>query len=131
MLVFLSACHKAPDEERIQDILHEMITAIESGQPAGIGEYLHEDFRANRNLDAAQIRQMLLLQGMQHARISITVVSSQTILDPVYTDKATTQLSLIVTGLSGRGFPEDGGVHTASLEWRRDSDWKLLKADWR
>lgn len=126
----ITACDKAPDKEQIQLVINEMIAAIEDGKPAGIAGHLHKNFRANRQMDAKQVEQMLMMYGMQHAKISVNLISSQTVIDPVYTDKALTTLSVIVTGSPGRGLPEDGSIRVVKLEWRKDSDWELLKADW-
>jgi len=130
VMLSLSGCDKTPDEEQIQLIMDEMIAAVEGGKPADIARHLHENFQANRNMDARQVKQLLLLHGMQHAKISVNLISSQTVVDAVYTDKASTTLSVIVTGSSGRGLPEDGNIRLVKLEWRKDDDWKLLKADW-
>lgn len=128
--LLLSGCDKNPDEEQIQLIMDEMIAAAEAGRPGDIASHLHENFQANQHMDIQQVKQLLMLHGMQHATISINVVSSQTTMDPVYTDKASTLLSVIVTGSSERGLPEDGSIRVVKLEWRKDGDWELLKADW-
>lgn len=127
----LVACETTPDEEQIQQNLNAMIAALEEGKPAELGKYLHESFQANRHMDAKQVKQMLVMYGMQHASISVTVISTQTSIDPVYTDKATTTISVVVTGFSGRGALEDGSARVVNLEWLKEDDWKLLKADWQ
>ncbi len=130
VLLCCFGCSKTPDEEQIQSIIDEMIFAIENNKPSGLTKHLHERFLANQNMDAQQVKQTLMLYGMQHAKISINVISLQTTIDPIYTDKAKTGLSIVVTGSSGQGLPDDGSVRTVKLEWRKDNHWKLLKADW-
>lgn len=130
ILLSLSGCDKTPDEEQIQLVIEKMIAAVEEGKPGNVANHLHEKFQANRHLNAQQVKQMLMMHGMQHANISVNLISSQTVIDPVYTDKALTTLSVIVTGFSRRGLPEDGSMRVVKLEWRKDNDWKLLKADW-
>lgn len=128
--LLLSGCNKTPDEEQIQSIIDEMITAVELGKLTDISKHLQDNFQANGHMDVKQVKQMLMLQGMQHAKISLNRISSQTVIDPIYADKASTTLSIIVTGSSTRGLPDDGSIRVVKLEWRKDSDWKLLKADW-
>lgn len=130
VVLFSGGCSKTPEEEQIQLILNNMIAVVESGKPAELAEHLHENFRANAQMDAKQAKQMLMMYGIQHARISVNVISSQTLIDPVYTDKASTTLSVAVMGSTGRGLPEDSRVRVIKLEWLKDSDWKLLGADW-
>lgn len=123
-------CSKTPDEEQIRQIIESMTAAMEAGKPAEIAEYLHADFRANRQMNAQQVKQMLMMYGLQQKSVSISVVSSETTIDPVYTDKAYTVMSVLTTGNSARGMLDNGGLHVVNLEWRKDDEWKLLKADW-
>src|SRR5690349_9572907 len=95
---FLSACNKASDEEQIKLIINQLSKAVEENKLTDIAEFLDGDFRANNNMDAQQIKQLLLMYGMQHQSISITVVNSKTVIDPIYQDKATSTLSVIATG---------------------------------
>jgi len=126
----LSGCNKTPDEEQLQKIISEMISAIENKRLTDIADHLHANFQANRRMDAIQVKQMLMVYGMQHAHISVNLISSQTTLDPIYRDKAFSTLSIIVTGSSSRGLPDDGSIRVVKLEWRKDDEWKLLKAEW-
>jgi len=127
----LSACHKTPDEEQIKLIINQLSKAVEENKPALVADSLDKDFRANGDMDAQRIKQLLLLYGMQHQSISISIISAKTVIDPIYTDKATSTLSVIATGSSGGVLPNDGSVRVVKLEWRKDGDWKILKADWQ
>lgn len=132
IVINLSSCSKTPDEEQIAIILDEMTSAIENGKPVEIAKHLHKDFRANEHMTAKQVKQMLMMYGMQHSSISVTRVSTQTELDSIYTDKAMTEMSVIVTSASGHGrLPTDGSVRVVKMEWRKDGDWKVLKANWQ
>lgn len=128
-LFFVSGCDKTPDEEQIKTIIEQMTASMEAGKPAEISAYLHDDFRANRQMDAKQVKQMLMMYGMQHRSINLTIASAETTIDPVYTDKAVSVLSVITTA-SSQGSMVDAGIHVVHLEWRKDDEWKLLKADW-
>lgn len=129
-LVF-SACHKTSDEEQIKQIIQQISKAVEENKPASIAEVLHKDFRANGNMDAQQVKQLLLMVGMQHQSISMMIISAKTVVDPVYTDKAETVLSVVMTGSSGSMLPSDASARVVTLQWRKDDDWKILKADWQ
>ena len=130
-VLLLFACHKTPDEEQIKLIISQLSKAVEENKPASIAEVLHKDFRANGDKDAQQVKQLLMMYGMQHQSISVTIVSSKTVIDPVYQDKAESTLSVITTSSSGSALPSDGSVRVVKLEWRKDGDWKILKADWQ
>lgn len=130
LLLFAGGCNKTPDEEQIQLLIKEIIAAVESGKPAEINQHLHADFQANGQMDAQQVKQLLLMYGMQQSTLSITLLSSKTTLDPVYHDRAESLMSLVVTSSRGRGLPDDGSARTVRLSWLKDDDWKLLKAEW-
>lgn len=128
---FLVACSKTPDQEQIQQNLNEMIAAVEDKKFTGVASHLHKDFMANRSMDTKQVKQMLQALSFQHNFIGITVMSSKTTLDPVFTDKAETVMSLIVTG-SSRYLPNDGSVRVVELNWLKEgSDWQIRSASWK
>jgi len=128
----LVACHKNSDEAQIKHIIDSMASAVQSGNFDEITQHLHPDFRANNEMDAQQVKQMLMFAGMQHAAISITIVSMKTDLDAVYHDRASSVLSVIATsGTSFAGLPKDGSAHIVQLEWRKEgNDWKIFHAAW-
>jgi hypothetical protein len=131
-ILLVAGCSKSSDEERISQIIDKLSQAIATNKPATVVEYLHEDFHANSGaMNAQQVKQLLMMYSLQHQSISVTILSSKTIIDPVYKDKAESTLSVATTASSGGILPEDGGVRVVRLEWRKDGDWKILKADWQ
>ena len=130
-ILAMVACSKNSDEDQIKLIIDSLSKAIEENKPATVAEYLHEDFRANGDMNAQQVKQLLMIHGLQHRTIALTILGSKTIIDPVYTDKAESTLS-VVTTVSSRGvMPDDGSARVVRLQWQKDSDWKILKADWQ
>jgi nitrate reductase beta subunit len=131
-VLMLAACHKTGDEAQIKHILDSMVTAIQSGNYSEVADHLHSDFRANNGMDVQQVKQMLMMVGMQHASLKITILSSTTEIDTVYTDRATSTLSVVETsGSSIAGLPSDGSARVVKLDWRKESnDWKIFHATW-
>jgi type III secretory pathway lipoprotein EscJ len=130
-LFFIISCNKTSDEDQIKLVIDKLSQAIEANKPADIAEYLHEDFRANGDMSVQQVKQLLVMQGLQHRAISITILGSKTIIDSVYTDRAESTLSVVTTASSGSLVPNDGSVRVVRLQWQKDGDWKILKADWQ
>ena len=129
--LLLGACAKTSDEEQIARVITAMTEAVESKKFMAIQPHLHESFRANEQLDARDVKQLLAMYGLQHNRLGVTVVGSKTTLDPVYPDRAKTMMSVVVTGASGR-LPSDGSVRTVEVEWIKDSgDWLVRTAKWQ
>ena len=130
-LLSFSACHQDSDEQQIKRIIDQLSKAVEENKLVDIADHLHADFRANGEMNAQRVKQMLMMYGMQHQSINITIVSAKTAIDTIYQDKAESTLSVIATGSSGRILPSDGSVRVVKLEWRKDGDWKILKANWQ
>lgn len=129
--VSIFACSKTSDEEQIRLIIEKLSAAVEANKPAVIADYLHEDFRANGDMDVQQIKQLLTLHALQHQSLAVTILSVQIRIDPVYQDRAESILSVVTTASTGSVLPQDGSVRVVTLQWRKDDNWKVLTADWQ
>ena len=71
------------------------------------------------------------MYSMQHRKIDVTIVASNTTINPTFPDRAETILSVVVTGSSGGLLPSDGSVRTVQVEWIKQSgDWLVINAEW-
>jgi hypothetical protein len=129
--LLLAACARTTDEEQIAQNIAAIAEAVETKQFSAVQAHLHDSFRANEQMDARQVKQLLAMYGMQHKSLGVTVVSSKTTLDAVFPDRARTMMSIIVTGSSGR-LPSDGSVRAVDIQWIKDSgDWLVRTATWQ
>jgi len=129
--LLLVACAKSSDEEQIAQAITAMSDAVENKEFMALQAHLHESFRANERMDAREVKQLLAMYSMQHKNLGVTILSSKTTLDAVYPDRATTVMSVVTTGSSGR-LPSDGSVRAVEIEWIKDSgDWLVRKATWQ
>jgi len=129
--LLLGACTRSSDEEQISQAIAAISEAVENKEFMAIQAHLHESFRANQRMDAKQLKQLLALYAMQHKKLGVTVVSSRTTVDPVYPDRASTVMSVVMTGSSAR-LPSDGSVRTVEVEWIKDGGtWLVRTATWR
>lgn len=130
VMLYLVACDKSSDEELISRHIATMQEAVETNDFTGIKNHLHESFVANKRLDAREVNQLLRMYSLQHRNIGVTIVGSNTTMDPTFPDRAETILSAVVTGSSGR-LPSDGSVRTVKLAWIKHSgDWLVIRAEW-
>lgn len=130
VMLYIVGCGKTPDEEIIAQHIATMQNAVEANEFGEIKNHLHESFIANRRLDARQVNQLLRMYSGQHKNIGVTIVSSNTTMDPTFSDRAETIMSVVTTGSSG-GLPADGSVRTVQLEWLKESgDWRVIRAQW-
>lgn len=124
------ACAKTSDEEQIAQTITAMSEAVENKEFMAIKPHLHESFRANERMDAREVNRLLAMYAMQHKSLGVTIIGSKTTLDEIYPDRATTVLSVVTTGSSGR-LSSDGSVRTVEIEWIKDSgDWLVRTANW-
>lgn len=127
----LTACEGTPDEEQIAGNIAAMQEAVEAGDFAAIAGHLHTDFMANDRMRAREVNQLLQMYSLQHRKIGVTIIDSETTMDTAFTDRAETTLSVVVTGSSGL-LPSDGSVRTVRLAWLKESgDWRVREAHWR
>ena len=131
LLAFMvSACSSKPDETQIAQHIAAMSAAVETQEFNAIKPYLDSDFPANERLDINQVQRLLQYYGLRHKDLGVTILASETTLDATFPDRASTTLSVVVTGSSG-GLPSDGSIRTVRLEWVRSAgDWLVRKADW-
>lgn len=130
VMLYLVACGKSPDQEIIAQHIADMQEAVEANDFSVIKSHLHQSFVANKRLDATKVDQLLRMYSLQHKDIGVTVVGSNTTMDPTFPDRAETVLSVVTTGSSG-GLPSDGSVRTVKLEWIKESeDWLVIRAAW-
>jgi len=128
--LLLVACDRPPDEELIAQHIAAMQEAVEQKEFVAIKDHLHRDFIANGHMDAMEIKRLLQMYSLQHRRIGVTIVDSETTMDSAFYDRAESILSVVVTGSSGF-LPSDGSVRTVRLTWtKEDGDWSVLRADW-
>jgi hypothetical protein len=126
----LLACDNTPDEDQIAQNIATMKEAVERKEFTDIKDHLHDSFIANGRMNAREVNRLLQMYGIQHKKLGATIISSKTMMDPVFSDRAETILSVVLTGSSGR-LPSDGSVRTITLEWVKESgDWLVRKADW-
>lgn len=129
--LLLLGCQDTPDEEQIAEAITTIQAAVEQKDFAAIQDHLHDGFVANEQMDAGDAKRLLAAYGMQHRKLGVTIVGSNTTMDPVFPHRAQTTLSVVVTGSSGR-LPSDGSVRTIYLEWTKDSgEWLVRKAQWQ
>lgn len=132
LIVFLlCACKGTPDEEQIAQHVTAMKDAVERKDFTAIRSHLHEDFVGNKHMDAREVKRLLQMYSLQHRNIGVTILDSEIVMDPAFSDRAETTLSVVVTGSSGL-IPSDGSIRTVTLAWVKESgDWQVRAADWR
>jgi len=62
-VLLLVACAKTSDEEQIEETISAISAAVESKQFSALQAHLHEGFRANDQMDARQVKQLLAACG--------------------------------------------------------------------
>jgi len=129
--LLLTACEKSSDAEQIAQNIAEMQEAVEEGSFFAIRKHLAENFVANNELDAEEVKRMLQVYSLQHRKIDVTLVDSETQVDETLGYRAESQLSVIVTGSSGL-IPSDGSIRRVDVLWEKHGgDWLVMRADWR
>lgn len=131
VMLYLVACGKTPDKEIIAQHIATMQEAVEANDFGEIENFLHKSFIANNRLAAREVARLLSMYSMQHRKIDVTIVGSNTTINPTFPDRAETIMSVVVTGSSGGLLPSDGSVRTVKVDWiKQAGDWLVTSAQW-
>jgi len=126
----LTGCDQTPDKEQIEQNLAAIQQAVEDKKFSAIRSYLHAGFTANDRLYAAEVKRLLQMYSLRHERINVTVLATETAMNPTHPNRAETTASVVVTGSTGL-LPSDGSVRTVRIEWKKESaNWRVIRAEW-
>ncbi|TQV72680.1 hypothetical protein FKG94_18500 [Exilibacterium tricleocarpae] len=129
-MLLLSACERGSDEQQIRAAVAELTASIEAFDAGDLERQLHPDFAANRKMTRQEAKRLLLFYRLRQQAVSVKVPSLEVILDPVYTDRATTRASALLTSSDGL-IPDEGRFITATGRWLKEDDrWLLQQLDW-
>jgi hypothetical protein len=130
LAVLLAGCGAPPDDEqRIEQRLSAMISALESGDIDDFTAPLADDFVAGeRGLDRRAVG--LLARRERLARQSIRIRRVDTEIELVGEDRAVARFRALATGGSGL-LPDEGRFWQVETGWRRrGGDWEMISAGW-
>jgi len=130
-ILFLPACAERDDETQIAENIASIQAAVEEKDFSAIEKYLHSSFTANERMYKEEVGRLLKFYSLQHKKLSVTIVGSNTTLHANLPDRADSVVSVIATGSSG-WLPSDGSLRKVDVEWIKTSgDWLVLEASWR
>ncbi|MDJ0656267.1 MAG: nuclear transport factor 2 family protein [Xanthomonadales bacterium] len=130
LLLALAGCGSGDDPEaRLRQTVDLMETAAEAGDIGEFLEYVADDFSGQGGqLDRRNLARMLRAQMLRHTRITATITSSDI---QMFTNRATMDMTLLLTGGPRAWMPESGELMTVSTGWRLSGgDWELISASW-
>jgi len=125
----LVACGpKAPDEDRIRNILESMTQALEERDTAKVFEPLADDFVGETwDLDRRALRLILRREMLSHDRLRARLFDIE--VDLLSADRARVTFQVFLTGGSGL-MPSEGRWFLVETGWRENDDWQLISARW-
>ena len=117
----LSACSRAPDEQRLRDTIAAMADAVESKDAGGFIAHVSDDFDGDHgSFDRQSLRGFLAAQMMRKQSLGVTLGPLDV---KVQGDRATVRVDALVTG--GEGLLPDSGEHLDI-----ESGWRLVDGEW-
>ncbi|MFK8049397.1 MAG: hypothetical protein AB8B81_13305 [Halioglobus sp.] len=130
-ILFLTACAERDDETQIAENIASIQAAVEEKDFSVIEKFLHSSFTANERMDKEEVGRLLKFYSLQHKKLSVTIVGSNTTLHANLLGRADSVVSVIATGSSGL-LPADGSLRKVDVEWIKTSgDWLVLNTSWR
>lgn len=129
VLLVLSACTRAPDEQRLRDAMASLQAAIEAREVAAAMDVVAEDFIGTGGLDRAGARNLLRLMVLRHQTLGLSLGPVEVEL---FDGRATVRFTAVATGGQGALLPESARIWQVETAWRMDGgDWRLLSAHWQ
>ncbi len=130
-ILFFAAYSEENDETQIARNRAAIEEAVEQKNFSAIDEYLDSSFVANEHMGIDEVSHLLRLYSLQHGRLGVTIIASNTTMHKNMSDRADTIVSVIATGSSGL-LPSDGSIRRVELEWIKNSGSRQIrKAAWR
>ena len=128
LLLLAAGCSRAPEEQRLREVIAEMQAAAEAREPAAVVEHVSEDFTGSSGLDREQLRRMLQVQMLRNQAIGVTLGPAEIVVDG---ERATARFVAVTTGGQGGWLPDRARAYRIVSKWRlEDDDWRLARADW-
>lgn len=130
LALLLGACGSGDSpEQRLKTTLGGMREAVVSGEIGGFMEQVADDFSGQGGgFDRGRLNSLLRVQLLKHSRVTATIVSSEY---QMFEDRASVELSVLLTGGPKSWLPDSGRVYKIKTGWRDDDgDWVLISARW-
>lgn len=127
--IFLAACHRTPDEQRIRDAITAMQQAAEARQPRDFMGYVSKEFTGNDGtVDRDGLMNILRAEVLRNDKASVALGPIDIDLQG---DRATARVTATLTGGSGGLLPEHASVYAITSGWRREGrEWRCYNAAW-
>jgi hypothetical protein len=131
LALLLASCGSGESpEQQLRTTLDGMREAAVSGQIGEFMDHVANDFSGQGGgFDRSGLNSLLRVQLLRHSRVTATIVSSEY---QMFDDRATIELSVLLTGGPKTWLPDSGRVYKITTGWRDDGgDWELISARWK
>ena len=130
LVLFVAACSRTPDEQRIRETIAAMQQAMEQREPRAFMAHVAADFIGNdATFDRDALHNLLRVEVLRNDAIGVTLGPIDIELQG---DRATVRLAATITGGSGGLLPEHGAIYAIRSGWRREGrEWICFSAEWK
>ena len=124
----LTACRKAPPEQRLRETVAGLEAAIEGRDAGAVKQVLADDFIGPEGLDREGATRLAQVSFLRHGAIGMALGP----LDVQLQDRhATVRFSAALSGGSGAPLPDAAQLYDVETGWRlEDGEWRLTSATW-
>ena len=130
LALLLVGCGREDPQSALEAAVVALQESIESKDTARLMGLIHNDFRANRELDQDWVRRTATLMFLRHRNVRVIALDSRSWIDPIYPEKGHSEAQIALTGAEGL-LPQRLGHYNVRLEWwLTDGDWQLARLSW-
>lgn len=128
--ILFCGCTQSTDKEKINNAIDDLVLGLEKLSSNHITEKFSEDFTGNYRLKAPDIRKLILFYRLKNIKVKVLLPHKTISINPVYQDRAETEISVILTS-SNHLFPDNGRLyHTKGLWEKENGKWLLKSLTW-
>lgn len=130
LALFLAGCARDDPQAALESAAQALQDNIENRDTAALMAQIHPAFRANQRLDREWVQRTSTLMFLRHRNVRVLALSSDSWIDPDYSNRGHTEAQVALTGAQGF-LPERAGHYQARLEWwLEDGEWLLARLEW-
>jgi hypothetical protein len=127
-LVLLNGCAKSTDEQQVRAIFDSAEAAIESRDTSETLDLVSEDYKDERGLDKAQLRQYLRGYFLTHPKIELVISIGEIRFETK--NLAHVKIDAVILGTQGPDERFNSDAPSLQVELRREqSTWRVTRVD--
>lgn len=130
-LLLLGGCGAGDDPQAaLEASVERLQEGLETKQAGEVMDLLHDDFRAQQDMDREWAKRTMALLFLRHKNVKVIALGKNSWIDSALTSRGYTEAQVGLTGAEGL-IPDSARHYGVKMEWWLEGDeWKLARLTW-